>query len=147
MYKMKLNTLLSRLALVTLSLPMANVAMAEDCSASYYCYGNSVNFSRINVVVDEQADAHTINITPQPAPVVIPAPSAVPNRPLTTPIARPTPANNANCRTQYDEQLAKAAKLDALARTQAQRGQEQQAQRLFTAAAQIRSAATRMNCR
>lgn len=143
---MKLNTLLSRLALLTLSLPLGN-AMAEDCSTSYYCYGTNVNFARINIVVDEQADSHSINLTPQPAPVASPNPTNVPNRPLTVPAPRGTTANNANCRNQYNEQLAKAAKLDNLARTQAQRGQDEQARRLFNAAAQIRASATRMSCR
>lgn len=157
---MKLNALLSRLALVTVALPLGSV-MAEDCNTSYYCYGNYVNFQRINVVVSDQPGSTAININPErivpsrnddePSPVAPSAPNAnprnVPNRPLTVPAPAPRVANPTACRAQYDEQLAKAAKLDALAQAQAKRGQQEQAQRLFSTAAQLRSVANRMNCR
>lgn len=141
----KVNTLLSRLALATLALPVAGQVMAEDCSTSFYCYGNHVGFAHINVVVSE--DSGATNVVPTPRPVASPTPTAVPNRPLTTPIRANNQQNNATCVSQYNAELAKAAKLDTLARAQAQRGQEEQARRLFNTAAQIRANAMRMNCR
>ncbi|WP_020561094.1 hypothetical protein [Thiofilum flexile] len=144
---MKINTLFTRLALATLSLPVAGQALAEDCSTSFYCYGNSVGFTAINVVVADEGGTTPINVVPTPRPVANPTPSNVPNRPLTTPVRPNYNRNNTGCMAQYNAELAKAAKLDALARAQAQRGQEGQAQRLFRTAAQIRANATRMNCR
>ena len=143
----KFNSLLSRLALATLSLPAVGQVMAEDCSTSFYCYGNNVGFAAINVVVADEAGTTPINLVPTPRPVANPLPTTIPNRPLTTPIRSNTNQNNTTCSAQYNAELAKAAKLDALARAQAQRGQEEQARRLFNTAAQIRTNATRMNCR
>ena len=152
---MKMNFLLSQVALLILASPVTSV-LAEDCNISFYCYGEkAASFSAIRVVVaDEQGRAtDAADLNPQQRQAAAAealearraAAAAVPNTPATRPIAA-SPANNARCQASYDAQIAKATSLEALARNQMRSGQPIQAKRLLNNAAQLRSTATRMAC-
>lgn len=119
-------------AIFASTLLFSTQASAENCSTSFFCYGNSnpqaaTGISAAHIRVDESATGVThnrVNVR-----------------------ANANPRAAQGCHNSKRTLMTKAGQLESLARKKQAERQPAQAQRLFNNARQLRANAARLNCR